>query len=744
MGTWRQVPPPARAEPIVEFDPVRQRMLVLCGFDLHYENDVWSISLGTAAQPVWTKLDSLGTPPRGRKAACSIYDPVRDRVVLFGGRTDNNAVLGDVWALELSGATRWLQLLPAGTPPPAMTWQSAIYDPVRDRMLVYGGYDNLDPLGDVWELTLGDTPTWTRLTIPGPAPLPRYGHSAIYDPVRDRMVIFGGWSGFLGFRRNDIWALSLGGTPQWTDLTPASGSPSERTGHTMIYDHLRDRAVVFGGSAGSTPFNDVWAFSLGGAAGWTQLAPSGTGPAGRWGSRAIYHPGRDAMIVYGGDTSPTNNPFSDVWSLSLGGGTSWSELSPSPPPPALRKWAAAAFDPVGARMLLFGGEWPSFGDVLALSADGGPPNWERLAVEGTPPPWRGGASAIYDASRTRVILFGGGADDAAFNDVWVLDLAATPRWTQLFPAGPSPPGRLNHSAVYDAAGDRMIVFGGCDPALNPIGDTWELLLGGSGAWHALATSGIAPSARFGHAAIIDPIGDRMLLYGGGRFGSYSGDLWSLALTGEPVWSPLDAAGPAPAARAGHTAVYDPGRRRMVVFGGELATSPGVANDVWSLGLVGTPAWTSLPTAASPPAARRYHFSAFDAAHDRMLMFGGGAIFVFNDTWELDWDGAGLPTSVPCGACGQSAIALVTISPNPSDRAVTFHFTLARALPTRVRVYDLAGRVVSTLLDETLEAGPHVLEWARVTGSGRRAAPGVYLCDVRAGGARLVRRFVLLR
>ena len=44
-----------------------------------------------------------------------------------------------------------------------------------------------------------------------PAPPARYRHTAIYDPVRDRIVVFGGNSGSSQY--NDVWALSLAGSP---------------------------------------------------------------------------------------------------------------------------------------------------------------------------------------------------------------------------------------------------------------------------------------------------------------------------------------------------------------------------------------------------------------------------------------------------------------------------------------------------------------------------------------------------
>ena len=74
-------------------------------------------------------------------------------------------------------------------------------------MLVYPG-----AAGDVWELSFSGGPAWSHIVPSGAVPPPRNGHSAIYDPVRDRMIVFGGVDG--STYRNDAWALSLSGSPR--------------------------------------------------------------------------------------------------------------------------------------------------------------------------------------------------------------------------------------------------------------------------------------------------------------------------------------------------------------------------------------------------------------------------------------------------------------------------------------------------------------------------------------------------
>jgi hypothetical protein len=171
-----------------------------------YYTAVWALSL--AGPSTWSYL-AQGTSPPPRSEPTAVYDPVRDRIVLFGGSW-NAVTHNDAWELSLSGNPAWSQLVPTGSPPPPMDGHCAIYDPVRDRMVVSGTGSN------VWALSLGGNPVWTMLSPAGARPSGRRGHSAIYDPMRDRMVIFGGRDPYY---RNDVWALTWSEPPVSTLLS---------------------------------------------------------------------------------------------------------------------------------------------------------------------------------------------------------------------------------------------------------------------------------------------------------------------------------------------------------------------------------------------------------------------------------------------------------------------------------------------------------------------------------------------
>ena len=713
-GSWAAVPPPAgRYGHSSIYDPVRDRMVVFGGWDDYFRNDVWALSL--SGSPVWTQLVPNGEPPQERGGHTAIYDPVRDRMLVFGGIGETNTRQNDVWALSLSGNPTWTLLAPIGIPPSARHLHTAIYDPVRDQMVVFGG----GLLNDVWVLSLSGSPAWTQLDPAGTKPSGRGAHSAVYDQVRDRMVVFGGSD---GTSRNDVWALSLSGSPAWTQLSPSGTKPTGRLYHTSIYDPVRDRMVMFGGYD-SSACNDVWALSLAGSPAWTKLAPTGTLPAGQQEHTAFYDPPRDRMVVFGSDS------ISDMWALSLSGVPAWTPLVLTGSPPSARLYHTAIYDPVRDRVVIFGGSFGSYDNgVWALSLSGNP-TWTQLAPTGTPPGGRNGHTAVYDPVRDRMVVFGG-SNGSLLNDVWALSLAGSPVWTKLAPAGTPPSARYEHTALYDPVRDRMVMFGGWDGTLR--NDVWTLSLSGSPAWTQLAPSGARPGGRQDHTAIYDPVRDRMVVFGG-IGGVYLNDVWTLSLSGSTAWTSLAPGGAAPSGRHGHTALYDPVRDRMVVFAGYDGS---FNNEVWALSLPGSSAWTQRDPVGTLPSPQYGHTAIYDPIRDQMAIFG---MFNGSSAWTLTWKAAvaGVSDLEPTG------IEFSAPRPNPSRAKVTLEFALPAPSDVSITVHDIVGRLVRKVVDRRFVAGRHSVEWDRRDRAGHILDSGIYFVRLEVPGRALVRKSVLI-
>jgi galactose oxidase-like protein len=346
-----------------------------------------------AAQPRWTQLSPSGlTFPLLRFGSTTVYDPISNRIILFSGGSDDGAAgnprLNDVWILTnangLGGAGTWSNLIPNGAPgsPPVRFNQSAVYDSANNRMIIFGGCEGgcLPVVNDVWVLSnangVGGSPTWTQLSPTGVPPAARQSHQAIYDPSTNSMILWAGQNG--GGSEcgtfSDVWVLShangLGGTPNWTQLSPPGGPPAGQYNSSAVYDSANNILIVFGGfgfvGATCQQTNAVWALSnangTGGTPVWSNLVAQGAAgsPANRFQHVAIYESSSNTMTIFGGDG--TTGFLGDTWLLShangIGGTPAWRKLlnsgAPGGPVPSSR-FNGVGVDTVNNRMIMFGG-----------------------------------------------------------------------------------------------------------------------------------------------------------------------------------------------------------------------------------------------------------------------------------------------------------------------------------------------------------------------------------------------------
>jgi hypothetical protein len=99
---------------------------------------------------------------------------------------------------------------------------------------------------------------------------------------------------------------------------------------------------------------------------------------------------------------------------------------------------------------------------------------------------------------------------------------------------------------------------------------------------------------------------------------------------------------------------------------------------------------------------------------------------------------------PLAAGAPDRLTLAENRPNPFNPSTTIAFALPLSGPASLRVYDMNGRLVKTLVDAALPAGGHTAAWDGSDVGGGSAASGVYLYELRAGSERLTRRMLLLK
>jgi hypothetical protein len=83
-------------------------------------------------------------------------------------------------------------------------------------------------------------------------------------------------------------------------------------------------------------------------------------------------------------------------------------------------------------------------------------------------------------------------------------------------------------------------------------------------------------------------------------------------------------------------------------------------------------------------------------------------------------------------------------PNPVYDECTISYTLQRRSHVALKIYDVSGKEVRTLLQTTQQAGPRQLQWDSMDDDGERVSPGVYFCNLTTDGSRsFTRRVVVL-
>jgi hypothetical protein len=319
----------------------------------------------------------------------------------------------------------------------------------------------------------GAKPAAGSLASPGP----RRAASMTFDEARKVVLLFGGASPARSAATSGASAPAAGAAPpgstqhgtlwswdgkSWKQV--AADGPSPRVHGCFVYDAKRQRAVLYGGSSGDYPderfLEDTWEWD---GKQWTQAAEKG--PGRRAHCACAWDPARERVVLFGGLDMTSGKEFGDVWQWD---GRQWQAVESRAPTiayaPALFFDAAAksmvlvCVDPESTKMNTSawnGKEFVELGEegpvalpaaIVALGRKGGAlafagydgkeivaqtwrlaqEAWSRVDVPGPSP--RGSVAMAYDAARDRVVLFGGEDKTTTFDDTWEFDGRA---WKQV-------------------------------------------------------------------------------------------------------------------------------------------------------------------------------------------------------------------------------------------------------------------------------------------------------------------------
>jgi hypothetical protein len=101
-----------------------------------------------------------------------------------------------------------------------------------------------------------------------------------------------------------------------------------------------------------------------------------------------------------------------------------------------------------------------------------------------------------------------------------------------------------------------------------------------------------------------------------------------------------------------------------------------------------------------------------------------------------------PSDTPQPGAGR--LRLLQNVPNPFNPSTTFRFELPEGGPVRLRVFDVSGRAVRTLLDAACPAGPNEVTWTGDDDTGRVLPSGTYYYQLSTPFASATRRTLMLK
>ncbi len=310
--------------------------------------------------------------------------------------------------------------------------------------------------------------------------------------------------------------------------------------------------------------------------GWRLVARMVDGMTPREDHTWTLDPGDGIGYLFGGRTAD-NTALDDLWAYDPAT-DAWRRIeTPRRTPPARFGHNAAWVEGIG--LVIFGGQAGTafFNDLWAYDPAG--ERWQRLPAAGAVPVARYGSCAAIGPDGRLWISHGFTAENRRFADTRAYDFA-TGSWTDETPPGDVPVARCLHGCWWTDDG-RLALFAGQTTGVLGLDDLWFLSPGPRQGTHAWNRAEVSPQVEARNLYAAAPWDGATVIFGGQALdGSRLADAFVLDAAG--AVRHLDVGDNRPAARSGAELIADPDRHRLLLFGGRNGER--AFADVWELTL----------------------------------------------------------------------------------------------------------------------------------------------------------------
>jgi hypothetical protein len=512
----------------VAFDHHRDKMILYGTVRDHYLSyDVWEWDVESGC---WEKRIPVGEDYPPALYHSMIYDSTRKKIVLFGGIYSDEESL--VWEWD-STTGLWENRTEEGAKPEKRYYSSMVYDSIQRKVYVTGGggfyidSPEIIPSGvfdDLWEWD-AVTGEWSEI-ISGDH-LKRVGSSMAYSSVEEKILVFGGYREYDDEEKlNDFWSWDINKNiwSEWksSDFKPSFSFYTNPVYQSMssCYDYDRDKMILFGSK---NNLSEIWEW-CNTLNFWTDRTNDGIKPPARLEQSMVYDPVRKKCIVFGGSYVVDEDRvfFDDIWEWDVETGD-WAERTPEGLTPGNRWNHSMIYDNIENKFLVFGGMSNYFVKNDLWQWDSITGNWAELIIEGEKPLSRFSYSMIYDPGNKNALLFGGVYFEDGFHalsDIWKFDVSEK-RWVQVTHDTEEPLKRFSPSIVFDSVRNKVMVQSGfdCDSGgycyENPAFWEWDL---DTGMWREIILEDTPFFSEYaglaGNNAFFNVHRQRMTIYNG--------------------------------------------------------------------------------------------------------------------------------------------------------------------------------------------------------------------------------------
>jgi flagellar hook assembly protein FlgD len=83
-------------------------------------------------------------------------------------------------------------------------------------------------------------------------------------------------------------------------------------------------------------------------------------------------------------------------------------------------------------------------------------------------------------------------------------------------------------------------------------------------------------------------------------------------------------------------------------------------------------------------------------------------------------------------------------PNPFNPTTTLSFSVPTEGVLSLNIYDMTGRLVSTLVDGNLKQGYHSITWNGMDSNGHAVSSGMYIYSLKGEGISITKKMVMMK